>query len=308
MGRSCYKNSKHYDTAICHAVKAANNKSIPRGAYYVETYWPSWEACGGDGCALLSSNPNETLYSICSLGRLATYYVDIRIASHISATLHFAQAHYIRISIKNTGHDFFGRSTVPNSLAIWTHNLNHLDFYKNFSASNCPSANGPNFGEIGARLTSGDAYIFFNSRGMDFVGGYEASVRVAGGYGQGGGVGDYTTTYGLMVDNALEFEVVTAGGQVRIINECNDPHLFWAMRGGGGGTYAQVSGPSFSILAHSYVQLHGKIYRQQLFSATSSSCDSYGPCAKPDWMVIKAYYRRWELLSRWSLVEFCQLI
>lgn len=41
-----------------------------------------------------------------------------------------------------------------------------------------------------------------------------------------------------MVDTAIEFDVVTADGQLRIINQCNDPDLFWAMRGGGGSTYA----------------------------------------------------------------------
>lgn len=147
-------------------------------------------------------------------------------------------AHNIRISVKNTGHDFFGRSTVPNSLAIWTHNLSNLAFYPNFTASNCSSANGQNVGEMGAGVVAGDAYRFFNMHGMDITGGYEESVGIAGGFGQGGGVGDYTTSYGLMVDNAVEFEVVTADSEVRIINECNDPELFWAMRGGGGGTFA----------------------------------------------------------------------
>lgn len=44
--------------------------------------------------------------------------------------------------------------------------------------------------------------------------------------------------YGLTVDTAIEFDVVTADGVVRTINQCNDPDLFFAMRGGGGGTYA----------------------------------------------------------------------
>ncbi|KAL2279952.1 hypothetical protein FJTKL_13092 [Diaporthe vaccinii] len=73
---------------------------------------------------------------------------------------------------------------------------------------------------------------------MDVTGGYEQSVGLAGGFAQGGGVGSFTTTYGLMADNAVEFEVVTAEGKERTINQCNDAELFWAMRGGGGGTFA----------------------------------------------------------------------
>jgi len=258
MAAPCYENSTSYNAGVCNVVESNYNDSISRGAYLGQTYWLNWETCGTSGCSLESANPEETLYSTCSLGRLASYYVDIRNASHISATLQFTQAHNIRISVKNTGHDFFGRSTVPNSLAIWTHNLDTLDFHQNFTASNCPSANGQNVGEIGAGVVAGDAYRFFNSHGMDITGGYEESVGIAGGFGQGGGVGSYTTTYGLMVDNAVEFEVVTADGQVRIINECNDAELFWAMRGGGGGTYAVLTKyrvqvyPSLPIHAYNF--------------------------------------------------------
>ena len=254
MGAPCYTNSKYSDASVCAVVENEYNNSITRGSYYGQTYWPNWEACGTSGCSLLSSNPKETLYSTCSLGRLATYYVDVANTSHISATLQFANAHNIRISVKNTGHDFFGRSSVPNSLAIWTHNLNNLEFYQNFSASNCSSANGQNVGEMGAGVIAGDAYRFFNSHGMDVTGGYEESVGIAGGFGQGGGVGDYTTTYGLMVDNAVEFEVVTADGRTKIINECNDPDLFWAMRGGGGGTYAILT--KFRVQLYPSVPIH----------------------------------------------------
>jgi FAD/FMN-containing dehydrogenase len=51
-----------------------------------------------------------------------------------------------------------------------------------------------------------------------------------------------------MVDSAVEFDVVTADGQLRTINQCNDLDLFWAMRGGGGGT--------FGVLASYRFQLH----------------------------------------------------
>lgn len=234
----CYKNSPYYDDAACKVVEDYYGDSVSRGEHFGQAYWLNWETCRNSGCTLLETNPEETMFPTCSIGRLATYYVDVREPSHISAALKFAKTHNIRISIKNTGHDFYGRSSVPNTLAIWTHNLGTLDFYSNFTASNCPSANGQNVGELGAGVIAGDAYRFFNGHGMDIPGGYEQSVGLAGGFGQGGGVGSYTTTYGLMADNAVEFEVVTADGELRIINQCNDPELFWAMRGGGGGTYA----------------------------------------------------------------------
>ncbi|KAJ5121848.1 FAD linked oxidase N-terminal [Penicillium atrosanguineum] len=227
----CYKNSPYYDEAACKVVEDYYGDSVARGEHFGQTYWLNWETCRNSGCTLLETNPEETIFPTCSIGRLASYYVDIREPSHISAALKFAKTHNIRISIKNTGHDYYGRSSVPNTLAIWTHNLDTLKFYSNFTASKCPSANGPNVGELGAGIIAGDAYRFFSGHGMDITGGYEQSVGLAGGFGQGGGVGSFTTTYGLMVDNAVEFEVVTADGELRTINQCNDPELFWAMRG-----------------------------------------------------------------------------
>lgn len=268
LGAPCYVNSTYYDATTCATVEDNFNSSIIRGDTYGQTYWQNWEACGNSGCSLLQSNPEDALYSSCSLGRLATYYVDVRNASHISTVLQFAHTHNMRISIKNTGHDFFGRSAVPNSLAIWTHNLNHLEFYSNFTASNCPSANGQNIGEMGAGIIAGDAYRFFNEHGMDVAGGYEQSVGIAGGFGQGGGVGDFTTTYGLMVDTAVEFEVVTADGQIHTVNECNDPDLFWAMRGGGGGTFGVLTKYRFQVYPSLPIHTYNFVAR---FTGSSSA-------------------------------------
>ena len=35
--------------------------------------------------------------------------------------------------------------------------------------------------------------------------------------------------------------MVTADGSVRIANECTNPDLFWALKGGGGGNFAVVT-------------------------------------------------------------------
>ncbi|CAG8161342.1 unnamed protein product [Penicillium salamii] len=247
IAASCYNNSLHYEKAACQVVEEYYGDSISRGTHFGQTYWLNWETCGQTGCALLETDPSELLYGTCSLGRLSSYYVDVREASHISAALQFAKDHNIRISIKNTGHDFYGRSSVPGTLAIWTHNLDTMKFSSKFTAHDCPLSNDQNIGELGAGVVAADAYHFFSSHGMDITGGYERSVGLAGGFAQGGGVGSFTTTYGLMADNAVEFEVVTADGEVRIINQCNDPDLFWAMRGGGGGTFAILTKYRFRV-------------------------------------------------------------
>lgn len=47
--------------------------------------------------------------------------------------------------------------------------------------------------------------------------------------------------YGLGVDNTLQYEIVTADGKLQIANECTNSDLFWALRGGGGGTWGVVT-------------------------------------------------------------------
>src|SRR5262249_23510556 len=51
----------------------------------------------------------------------------------------------------------------------------------------------------------------------------------------------YSKAYGLAAASLLEAEIVTADGQIRIVNACQDPDLFWALKGGGGGTFGVVT-------------------------------------------------------------------
>ncbi|CRG82838.1 hypothetical protein PISL3812_00184 [Talaromyces islandicus] len=245
---TCYYSSPHYDPEPCAVVAEDYKENQPRTEVYGAASGLNWESCLSNTCALNPSNTSQVLSNDCYLGRLSSLYVDARDASHVATVIKFAQEHNLRVSIKNTGHDYFGRSTSPNTLAIWTHNMNTMKYHKDFTASNCPAANGKNIGEMGAGTQAVDAYTYFQTFNMDVTGGNEGSVGLAGGFGQGGGHGVFGPSYGLMVDNAVEFDVVTADGKFRTINQCNDPDLFWAMRGGGGG--------SFAVLINYRFQLH----------------------------------------------------
>ena len=63
------------------------------------------------------------------------------------------------------------------------------------------------------------------------------SVTAVGGFVAGGGLGALSASYGLSIDNILQFTVVTADSQIRTVDACSDEDLFYALRGGGGGTY-----------------------------------------------------------------------
>jgi hypothetical protein len=42
---------------------------------------------------------------------------------------------------------------------------------------------------------------------------------------------------GTAAASLLEAEIVTADGEIRVVNEVRDSELFWALKGGGGGTF-----------------------------------------------------------------------
>lgn len=58
---------------------------------------------------------------------------------------------------------------------------------------------------------------------------------------QGGGHSPISGSFGLAAEHALEFTVVKlTDGSVTKVNQCTEPDLWWALRGGGGSTYAVV--------------------------------------------------------------------
>ena len=60
------------------------------------------------------------------------------------------------------------------------------------------------------------------------------------GWATGGGHGLATGTYGMGADNIIEAELVTPAGDLLTVNACQHEDLFWAIRGGGGGTYGVI--------------------------------------------------------------------
>ncbi|MHB8529079.1 MAG: BBE domain-containing protein [Caulobacteraceae bacterium] len=71
-------------------------------------------------------------------------------------------------------------------------------------------------------------------------GGGCTTVGVAG-LTQGGGFGSLSKAYGTAAASLLEAEIVTADGKIRIVNPAREADLFWALKGGGGGTFGVVT-------------------------------------------------------------------
>ena len=73
--------------------------------------------------------------------------------------------------------------------------------------------------------------------------------------GIGGGHSALSSRHGLGADQTLEWEVVTGTGEYLIANRENNTDLYWALSGGGGGTYGVVL--SLTSKAHPDVPTSG---------------------------------------------------
>src|SRR3970282_674807 len=71
-------------------------------------------------------------------------------------------------------------------------------------------------------------------------GGGCTTVGVAG-LVQSGGFGSFSKGFGTAASGLLEDEMVPADGRVRVVNGRHDADLFWALKGGGGGTFGVIT-------------------------------------------------------------------
>jgi FAD/FMN-containing dehydrogenase len=163
-------------------------------------------------------------------------------AADIAAAVDFAREHGAGLVIKGTGHDYLGRSCGPDSLMIWTHRMRDVVVHDCFVPSGSPAdqAGVPAI-TVGAGTRWLEAYQALLPYGRYVQGGGCVTVGAAGGFIQGGGFGNLSRRYGTAAGNMLEAEVVLASGEIVIANAVQHPDLFWALRGGGGGTFGVVS-------------------------------------------------------------------
>jgi hypothetical protein len=63
------------------------------------------------------------------------------------------------------------------------------------------------------------------------------SVSAAGGWLMGSCLSFSSSEYGLGVDQVVTFDLVLTNGTMVQVDGCTNPELFWALHGGGGGTF-----------------------------------------------------------------------
>ncbi|KAK8099640.1 FAD binding domain-containing protein [Apiospora kogelbergensis] len=234
--------------------------------WFPETHLSSSSSPMAPYFANASCDPFAAPHAQCVRGTDPQYAVRAAGAADYHATLAFAAARRLRLVIRNTGHDYNGKSTGAGALALWTHHLKDTAVVDAYESAHY---RGPAL-RLGAGVQAHEAYVAAHAAGLAVVGGACATVGLAGGYSQGAGHGPLNSYAGLGADQILEWEVVTAAGDQLTASPVENSDLYWALAGGGGGTYAAVV--SATVRAH---RLRVVSVANLTFSAAGLSKDVY---------------------------------
>jgi FAD/FMN-containing dehydrogenase len=172
----------------------------------------------------------------------SVYAVAAQNTADVATAVNFARDNNLRLVVKGGGHSYQGTSNAPDSLLVWTRAMNAVTVHDGFVGQGCQGKQAPAPAvtvEAGAMWI--DAYDAVTTKSGRYVqGGGCTTVGVAG-LVQSGGFGSLSKGFGTAAAGLLEVEIVTADGRVRTVNACTNPDLFWALKGGGGGSWGVVT-------------------------------------------------------------------
>ena len=151
--------------------------------------------------------------------------------SQVQAAVMCCNNHDLRIRVRSGGHDFEGLSYVANVTFVV------IDLV-NLNSVTVDIENNTAWVQSGA--TQGEVYykLGLKSSAFGFPGGVQPTVGI-GGFLSGGGYGMMVRKYGLGADNVVDALLVDANGRL-LDRDSMGEDLFWAIRGGGGGSFGIV--------------------------------------------------------------------
>lgn len=248
---SIYNGSPHtMDEELCSQIRANYGSPVFRAGEAGATMNSQNDAClsfPDDQCLLdntASPAALPTANSSCNQGNLGSYVLEVQDETDIIAAFDLARQYGVRLSIKNTGHDYMTRNSRKGSLTLWVHNLKDMAYHGSFIPDGCPAEDTDHvYGTtltIGTGVSSDDATAFATEHNSTLLVGSSPTVSVSGGWILGAGHSVLSPVYGLGIDRVVQFTIVTPDGILRAANACQNIDLFWALRGGGGGTFGVV--------------------------------------------------------------------
>ncbi|KAK7954707.1 hypothetical protein PG988_015401 [Apiospora saccharicola] len=292
LGAVCYP-GEHYDDAKCQDVLAKWDDSTIHTLHPISMMWPLFQ---GSTCLPQKAGaPGQT----CELGGSPTYVVNVTKVADIQLAVNFARNTGVRLIVRNTGHDYVGKSTGAGSLSIWTHHLKGIDFIPTYS-SPATSYTGPAI-KMGAGIVGYELYEAADKFGVSALSGEGRTVGTAGGYTAGGGLAPLTGKYGMAADQVLSIDVVTPDGRFVTADEANHPDLFWALRGGGGGTFGVVT--SMTVRVHPRM-----IFSGMTFTMTSGTGADAAVSKEVMFAALDAYMRHFPEFAEAGTYAYATLL
>lgn len=202
--------------------------------------------------------PDEALFLVPSDADYAKYNISmnlrtrlnpqIRILCHtadaVAKTLSWARANSVPFAMRGGGHSYEGLSQ-SSGLVIDSRGMNEI----------VVSDDGT-MATVGSGASLGDVYKALGAHGRVIPAGSCPTVGVAG-HVLGGGFGMLARRFGLACDSLDSIEIVTADGQILQASLSENADLFWALRGGGGGSFGVVTKFVFHTQALSQVSTCG---------------------------------------------------
>lgn len=149
-------------------------------------------------------------------------------ADDVAKVIGFAAEHELRVAGQGTGHGAVALEPLDETILIKTERMRGIEID--------PDART-------ARVEAGALVLELSeaaqAHDLSSMPGSAPDVGVIG-YTLGGGLSWLGRRYGFACNRVLAIELVGADGEIRTVDAENDPDLFWALRGGGGG-YAIVT-------------------------------------------------------------------
>jgi hypothetical protein len=156
-------------------------------------------------------------------------------ADDVRAVVAFAGEQGLRTAGQGTGHGAVALESLEGTILIKTERMRGVEV--DAEAGTARVEAGVLAEEIGPAA---------HEEGLSWLPGSSPNVGVVG-YATGGGLSWLGRRYGFGCNNIRSIEVVTADGEPRRLDADNDPDLFWALRGGGGG-YAIVTAMELELV------------------------------------------------------------
>jgi FAD/FMN-containing dehydrogenase len=172
------------------------------------------------------SNRNNTaaLVKKCQYGSVSPLYVEVKNPKDVQLAFNFTKLTKVPLAIRNTGHDYLGRSSAPKSLGVSVSTLKkassipghyryctrlkvfpapQMEFAESFVPEGCDASAGKRAITTGAGVTWAEVYEFADQYNSTIVGGGDGSVGATGGLLQGGGHSPISNTLGMVADRAV---------------------------------------------------------------------------------------------------------